>query len=112
MLVHADSRNYATALVALDPEALAQFARAHGLPDDDYPALTRDPLVDGYVRECVDQLNARLNRWETVKDVRVLDHDLSVEQDELTPSMKVKRKVIEARYRALLDSMYGVQRPA
>ncbi len=112
MLLHADSRNYATALVALDPDALAQWARAHGLPDDDYSALSRDPLVEGYVRECLEQLNARLNRWETVKDVRILDHDLSVEQDELTPSMKVKRKVLEARYRAVLDSMYDVQRPA
>ncbi|MGN6132622.1 MAG: AMP-dependent synthetase/ligase [Nocardioidaceae bacterium] len=112
MLVHADTRRYATALVALDPEALAQWARAHGLPDDDYTGLTRDPLVEGYVRECVAQLNGRLNRWETVKDVRILDHDLSVEADELTPSMKVKRKVIERRYRPLLDSMYDEQRPA
>jgi long-chain acyl-CoA synthetase len=54
----------------------------------------------------VDELNSRLNRWETIKDFRILDHDMTVESDELTPSMKVKRKVIERRYRELLDSMY------
>jgi long-chain acyl-CoA synthetase len=49
------------------------------------------------------------NRWETIKDFRILDHDLSVEGDELTPSMKVKRKTTEARYLSLLDSMYEGQ---
>lgn len=51
----------------------------------------------------------RLNRWETIKDFRILDHDLSVEDDELTPSMKVKRKTMEAKYGSLLDSMYDGQ---
>jgi long-chain acyl-CoA synthetase len=54
----------------------------------------------------MEDLNSRLNRWETIKDFRILDHDLSVEADELTPSMKVKRKVAEAKHRDLLDSMY------
>ena len=59
-----------------------------------------------YVSGCVDELNARLNRWETIKDFRILDHDMTVESGELTPSMKVKRRDIEMRYRPLLDSMY------
>ena len=59
-----------------------------------------------YVRSCVDELNGRLNRWETVKDFRILDHDLTVESGELTPSLKIKRRVVEAKYAALLDSMY------
>ncbi|HET8603807.1 MAG TPA: AMP-binding protein, partial [Marmoricola sp.] len=105
ILVHAERRNYATALIALDPEALDQWGRAHGL-ELDYPALTRDPQVVDYVRECVDELNGRLNRWETVKDFRLLDHDLTVEEGEVTPSLKVKRRVIETRYQGLLDSMY------
>jgi len=107
MLVHADGRKYATALIALDPEALAQWGRAQGLTATDYPSLAADPAVHRYVQDCVDELNGRLNRWETIKDFRILDHDLSVEDDELTPSMKVKRKVIETKYEALLDSMYA-----
>ena len=107
MLVHGDARNYATALITLDPEALAQWGHAHGLRHSDYAALAGDPAVHGYVGACVDELNSRLNRWETIKDFRILDHDLSVEGDELTPSMKVKRTFLEQRYRDLLDSMYA-----
>jgi long-chain acyl-CoA synthetase len=107
MLVHGDARNYATALITLDPEALAQWGRAHGLPDRDYATLAADPSVQEYVHTCVDELNGRLNRWETIKDFRILDHDLSIEADELTPSMKVKRSVAEARHQRLIDEMYA-----
>ena len=106
LLVHGDGRNYATALITLDPEALAQWGRARGLKAADYALLTEDPAVHRYVQACVEELNGRLNRWETIKDFRILDHDLSVEGGELTPSMKVKRKVVEAKYESLLDSMY------
>jgi long-chain acyl-CoA synthetase len=106
MLVHGDGRNYATALITLDPDALTQWARAQALRPIDYASLTADPTVKHYVRACVDELNGRLNRWETIKDFRILDHDLSVEDDELTPSLKIKRKVVEARFRSLLESMY------
>jgi long-chain acyl-CoA synthetase len=107
MLVHADRRNYATALITLDPEALTQWARAQGLPEADYATLAADPTVRDYVQASIEELNGRLNRWETIKDFRILDHDLSVEADELTPSLKVKRKVVEGKYQALLDSMYS-----
>ena len=110
MLVHGDGRNYATALVTLDPEALAQWGRAQGLSATDYAALVADPAVHAYVDSCVAVLNGGLNRWETIKDFRILDHDLTVDDGELTPSMKVRRKDIESRYRPLLDSMYAGQR--
>ena len=106
MLVHAERRNYATALIALDPEALAQWGRAQDLAATDYHLLAADPAVRGLRPRCVEQLNAQLNRWETIKDFRILDHDLSVADDELTPSLKIKRRVIEARFADLLDSMY------
>lgn len=106
MLVHGDRRNYATALITLDPDALAQWARAQGLPTSDYKSLTADATVEDYVRGCVEELNGRLNRWETIKDFRILSQDLSVDNDELTPSMKIKRKVVEAKFWDLLESMY------
>jgi len=65
--------------------------------------------VHAYVQSSIDELNGRLNRWETIKHFRILDHDLSVESDELTPSLKVKRKTMEATYGSLLDSMYDGQ---
>ena len=106
VIVHADRRNYATALVAPDADALSQWGRARGLDVDDFARLTADPAVRDYVGKCIQELNGQLNRWETIKDFRILDHDLTVEADELTPSMKVKRKALESRYAALLDSMY------
>ena len=107
MLVHGDAKNYATALVTLDPEALAQWCRARGLADADYATLAADASVQEYVHSCIDELNGRLNRWETIKDFRILDHDLTVEADELTPSMKVKRRVVETRHQHLIDEMYA-----
>ena len=109
MIVHADRRNYATALITLDPDALAQWGKAQGLTATDYPSLSGNPAVHAYVQSCVEELNGRLNRWETVKDFRILDHDLTVEGGELTPSLKVKRKVVETKYESLLDSMYAGQ---
>ncbi|WP_460865795.1 AMP-dependent synthetase/ligase [Nocardioides pakistanensis] len=107
IVVHADGRNYATALITLDAEAVTQWGRAEGLAADDYAGLVAEPAVNGYVQQCVDELNGRLNRCETIKDFRLLEHDLTVEGGDLTPSLKVKRKIIEERYRELLDSMYA-----
>ena len=107
IVVHADGRSYATALVTLDPEALVQWGKAEGMPTSDYAALAGSLEVHDYVRSCVEELNGRLNRWETIKEFRILDHDLTVENGELTPSMKVRRKVIESAYADLLDSMYA-----
>jgi long-chain acyl-CoA synthetase len=107
ILVHADGRAYATALISLDPDALAQWARARGLSPDDYASLAAHPAVHDYVQDSIDELNGRLNRWETLKDFRILDHDMSVEGDELTPSLKVKRKAIEAAYASVIDAMYA-----
>ncbi|MCB0907229.1 MAG: AMP-binding protein, partial [Nocardioidaceae bacterium] len=107
MVVHAERRNYATALVALDPDALSQWGRAQNLPATEFRQLAADPAVRDYVDACIGLLNAQLNRWETIKDFRILDHDLSVDDDELTPSMKIKRRTIEAKFGELLDSMYA-----
>jgi long-chain acyl-CoA synthetase len=60
-------------------------------------------MIGGYI----DQLNARLNRWETVKKFVILDRDLSIESGELTPSLKVKRKVVETNNKALIDALYS-----
>ncbi len=107
ILIHAEHRNYATALVALDADALPLWARAQGIEDAEYATLAAQPAVREYVAACFEKLNSQLNRWETIKDFRILDHDLTVDADELTPSMKLKRKDLEQRYAGLLDSMYS-----
>jgi long-chain acyl-CoA synthetase len=106
MIVHAEGRSHATALVTLDADAVAQWAAARGLAESDYARLTADPGVQEYVGRSIEQVNSKLNRWETIKDFRILGRDLTVEDGEVTPSMKVRRQVVEARYGPLLDSMY------
>jgi long-chain acyl-CoA synthetase len=105
IVVHGDGRNYVTALVTLDPDALTQWATHRGVQGD-YTTLTQHPDVQADVKAAVDLVNSRVNRWETIKDFRVLDHDLTVEGGDLTPSMKVKRRVVEKRHQDLLDAMY------
>jgi long-chain acyl-CoA synthetase len=105
MLVHADRRNYATALITLDPDSLPLWAQDQGITGN-YAELTMSPRVNDYVKQCVAELNTKLNRWETIKDFRILPTDFSVESGELTPSLKMKRKVVETKYEAVLDSMY------
>ena len=105
IVVHGDGRQYCTALVTLDPDALTQWAHHRGL-DGDYAALSQHPDVRAEVARAIDVVNAKVNRWETIKDFRVLDHDLTIEDGELTPSLKVKRRVVEQKHRDLLDAMY------
>ncbi|MGV1003448.1 MAG: AMP-dependent synthetase/ligase [Candidatus Nanopelagicales bacterium] len=105
LVVHATNRNYATALVALDPEALAAFAQEHSLTGD-FAELSQHPAVRAEIQASIDELNAGLNRWETIKKFCVLERDLTEDSGELTASMKVKRKVVEEHFAKQLDSMY------
>ena len=105
LVVHANNRNYATALISLDPEALTKFASEHGLTGD-YSALAQSPQVHEQIQADIDTLNQHLNRWETVKKFTILPRDLSEEDGELTASLKVKRKVVEEHFSDLLEAMY------
>jgi long-chain acyl-CoA synthetase len=106
-IVFGAERNYCTALVTLDPDSLASWAEENGQVGKSYADLVASDDVQKMVGEYVDQLNAQLNRWETIKKFKLLDHDLTVESGELTPSMKVKRNVVEQSNKDLIDSMYS-----
>lgn len=106
LIVHANNRNYATALVTLDPEALTKFAQDRGLTGD-FATLSQSPEVRAAIKASIDELNGRLNRWETIKKFTILDRDLSEELGEITASLKVKRKVVEEHYADTLDGMYS-----
>jgi long-chain acyl-CoA synthetase len=105
LVVHANNRNYATALVSIDPEALAKFAAEKGLSGD-FAAQAQSPEVRAAIQADIDTLNERLNRWETIKKFTILPRDLSEEEGELTASLKVKRKVVEEHFSDLLEKMY------
>ena len=106
-MVFGAERNFVSALVTLDPDALAGWAAENGKEGKTYTELVNDEAVTAMVGEYVDQLNAQLNRWETVKKWKLLDHDLSIESGELTPSLKVKRSVVEANNSDLIASFYA-----
>lgn len=106
IVVHGDTRNYCVALITLDPEAIADWAEHHDLGGRSYEELTAAPEVRALIQGQIDELNARLERWETIKKFEILPADLSIEGGDITPSLKVKRKAVEKRYMAVLDSMY------
>lgn len=106
IIVHGDGRKFVSALITLDPEMIGGWAEEHGLGGRPMAELVETVEVRTMVSESVDQLNGKLERWETVKKFVLLDHDLSVEEGELTPSMKVRRKLVEKRYMSELDKLY------
>lgn len=105
LVIEAADRNFVSALVAIDIESGPAWAKQVGLPTD-YAELIKHPQLIEHVREDLGVLNKSLNKWETVKKFTVLPADLSEESGELTPSQKIKRKVINERYRDLIDAMY------
>ncbi len=105
-MVFGAERNFVVALVTLDPDAIAGWAKEKGVSGE-YSDIVASEECRALVGEYVDQLNTQLNRWETVKKWELLDHDLSVESGEMTPSMKVKRNVVEGNYSGMIDSFYA-----
>ncbi|MFJ6560922.1 AMP-dependent synthetase/ligase [Streptomyces sp. NPDC091412] len=112
ILVHGADRNFCTALIALDEPAILAWAKENGLEGRPYAEVVAAPrtveMVDGYVR----QLNEGLQRWQTIKKFRLLPRDLDVEHGEITPSLKLKRPVVEREYKHLIDEMYAGAREA
>jgi long-chain acyl-CoA synthetase len=107
ILVHGSERNFCTALITLDPDAMETWAEHHDLAGKPYSEVVTSPAAEAMVRGYIDELNAKLNRWETIKKFVILTEDLSVESGELTPSLKVKRKVVEQNNKSRLDALYG-----
>ncbi|MER7720205.1 AMP-dependent synthetase/ligase [Streptomyces flaveolus] len=112
ILVHGADRNFCTALIALDEAAITEWAKENGLDGKPYADIVAAPetveMVDGYVK----QLNEGLQRWQTIKKFRLLPRDLDVEHGEITPSLKLKRPVVEREYKHLIEEMYEGSREA
>jgi long-chain acyl-CoA synthetase len=106
-MVFGNERNYVVALITLDPDAMAGWAAENGMEGASYTEIVQSAKVREMVAGYVDELNAKLNRWETVKKWELLDHDLTVESGELTPSMKVKRNVVEDNYHDTIEKLYA-----
>ncbi|HUS22720.1 MAG TPA: long-chain fatty acid--CoA ligase [Aeromicrobium sp.] len=107
VLVHGNQRNFCSALITLEADAATAWAAQHGLAGTSYAEIAASPEIHEELQQAIDELNAKLNRWETIKTFAVLDRDLTVESGELTPSLKVKRKVVEDNFRDTLEGFYA-----
>ncbi len=106
-VMHGDRRPYPVVLITLDPEEIPHFAKEHGLPEDDVAALAREPKVQELIQGVLDEVNSRYARVEQIKKFVILDHDLSQETGELTPTLKVKRNVVNEKYADLFERLYA-----
>jgi long-chain acyl-CoA synthetase len=102
-----DRRPYNVALVTLDPDGAAQFAAAHGIEDASIASLAAHPDVVAEVEAGIARANETLSRVEQIKRFKLLDVDWEAGGDELTPTMKLKRKPIAAKYEREIESLYG-----
>jgi long-chain acyl-CoA synthetase len=105
VIIHGDKRNFVTALITLDEEALMKWARDKGISKT-YAELVKSDEVRALMTPYFDEVNKSLAKYESVKQFSVIPTDLTVEEGELTPSLKVKRKVVEKKYATMLDKMY------
>ncbi|AWE50201.1 MULTISPECIES: AMP-dependent synthetase/ligase [Streptomyces] len=112
ILVHGADRNFCTALIALDEIALQPWAEENGLAGKPYAEIVAAPQTVAMVDAYVQQLNAGLQKWQTIKKFRLLPRDLDVEHGEITPSLKLKRPVVEREYKDLIEEMYAGTREA
>ncbi|KQV05493.1 MULTISPECIES: long-chain fatty acid--CoA ligase [unclassified Kitasatospora] len=107
ILVIGNGRNFCTALIGLDEAVIMPWAAEHGLAGKSYAEVVASPevhqLIDGFVQ----RLNGELQRWQTVKKFSLLPRDLDIEHGELTPSLKIKRPVVERTYADAVTEMYA-----
>lgn len=106
LVVYGESRPYCTALVALDPDVITQWAAKQGLADTSFAAIARDDKTRELIGGYIDQLNAHLNRWEQIKRFAIIDRELSIAAGDLTPSLKLRRKVVVDAFADRLEGLY------
>jgi long-chain acyl-CoA synthetase len=106
-VVFGERRSYLVALLTIDPDEAGALAERTGAPSADLPTLAEHPGVREELQKCVDAANAHLARIEQIKRFAILEHDLTQEGGELTPTLKIKRPVVAERYGGLVEELYG-----
>jgi long-chain acyl-CoA synthetase len=105
-VVIGDRRAYLSVIIMIDLENVEKFAQDRDVPFSNYASLTRAPEVQSLIQAEIDKVNTKFARVEQIKQFRLLDTQLTAEDDELTPTMKLKRKFVEQKYSELIESMY------
>ena len=105
-VVIGDQRPYLTVIIMIDQENVEKFAQDRDVPFSNYASLTRAPEVQALIQSVIDGVNQKFARVEQIKKFFLLDTQLSAEDEELTPTMKLKRKLVQSKYAAQIDAMY------
>ena len=106
VMVHGDQRKFLSAIIVPDFERLKKFATEQGIEYRSMSELVQDKRVVDLITESLEKVNSGLARFETIKKFSIVDNDFTLEGGELTPTLKVKRKVVYAKYKHILDSFY------
>ncbi len=107
-VIHGDRKKYIVALLTLDSEWVKKMVQESEISFADYGSLTQSSIVRNQVRKIVSEVNSHLASFEMIKNFAVLPSDFTVDSGELTPSLKVKRKYCDQKYRETIDSLYGM----
>jgi long-chain acyl-CoA synthetase len=105
-IVIGQARNFCTMLITLDPDAVTAWAASGELAGRSYTDIVASAQANAMVAGYIAELNAKLNRWETIKKFTILPRDLTIEDGEMTPSMKIKRRGVEANFQGEINKMY------
>jgi long-chain acyl-CoA synthetase len=105
-VVIGDKRAFLTAIVMIDQENVERFAQERDIPFSNYASLTRSPEILELIQSEVDRVNKQFARVEQVKKFFLLDRQLTAEDEELTPTMKLKRKLVQTKYAEQIEAMY------
>ncbi|MAF66712.1 MAG: hypothetical protein CMJ84_13765 [Planctomycetes bacterium] len=104
--VYGDRRKFLTALITLDEESVTAYARANGVTGEGLAELSRSPRIQALVEGEVERINEGLPSYETIKCFSILERDFSIESGELTPSLKLRRRIVIDKHQAVLDAFY------
>lgn len=105
-VVIGDRRPYLTVIIMIDQENVEKYAQDHDVPFSNYASLTRAPEVQQLIQGVIDEVNTRFARVEQIKKFFLLDTQLSAEDEELTPTMKLKRQLVQKKYAERIEAMY------
>ena len=105
-VVIGDKRRYLTVIIMIDQENVEKYAQDNDVPFSNYASLTHSAEVQNLIQAEVDRVNKKFARVEQIKKFWLLDTQLSAEDEELTPTMKLKRKLVEKKYAPQIEAMY------
>ena len=106
-VVIGDKRPYLTVIIMIDQENVEKFAQDQDVPFSNYASLTRAAEVQALIQAELERVNLKFARVEQIKKFFLLENQLTAEDEELTPTMKLKRKLVEQKYAAQIEAMYG-----